>query len=313
MAKITRSAESRRSVLELLHGGKTIPESLLRKHMDGVKRRLEAQFKEKTAFERRAARYWDEIKKQKPSARIAAQGANATRAAADLRGIMDPMAKRKLTVPPVAGEVGGIIAGSYTIIATPPYDYETYSTHAGFGSPALSAGADLNSGELRCYVVTDANAPSGGTASVALGVTFVPRFSPAILQVSASPSFAYFWWSYAFPTPMCHFALTMASSSLGIMGFRGDSVVNANPDEFPMWGEPTQFCEQNNYDFGSIPSHPFSVQMEVDSGHYYVIFLMCFCEALADAWPGARAVASMTAALPSLTLNVQAIPVIIEA
>jgi hypothetical protein len=80
-----------------------------------------------------------------------------------------------------------------------------------------------------------------------------------------------------------------------------------------MWDEPTEFCEQNNFDFGSFPNRPFSTQMDVDSGHYYVVYLMCWTEALGDSWPGSRGVASLVATLPSLSLDVQAIPVVIEA
>lgn len=303
MPKHSKATESHRIALDLLHGGRKVPEGLLRRHMAGVTRRLEAGLMEKGALERQVAKYRSKL--HEPVATVAGRGSDAARAVAGLRPI-ERLAKHKLVTPVRPRDIGGILAGSYSVKVVPPYDFAFQDTSVGFGNPDVSATGDKNSGQMSCYIVSDTQAPSGATASSVLGVFFIPRFPLATLRVSVDPALAFFWWVNATPTPDCHFAWSRARLCVAIEGF----LDGQNNHDKTLWDDPVRFCGQNDFDFGSIPDEPLSTQLKVDSSHFYVVSLMCWCQVMGDVWPGSRGVASLAVTLPSFTLDVQAIPIL---
>ena len=306
MSKPTKEIEGRKNLLEALHGagGKAVPKHLFQQHLTALTRGLQSQLREKRALAKPAAQARSRTTRSMPgsaSPRVAG-------AADGFRGLSE-RAKRKLAVPVLPVQLGGILAGTYTLRVTPPYDLASTDTSIGFGSPALSATAGRNSGQMSCFVVSDVAAASGGTAMATLGVLFTPRFSPAILSASANPAISFFWWVNAQPTPQCHAADSRASVLFGIISVKGLSVDGESEQDLPLWDEPITFCEENNFDFGTRQSS-LSAQMDVDSSHSYIVFLTCFSSALADSWPGSRAVANLAVTLPSITLDVRAIPIL---
>lgn len=183
--------EASHIVRELLHGGKPVPQGLMRRHVADLKRKLETRFKEKSALQQEAQKYFAQL--QNSSSAPAPDSPEAKRALNGLLQITKRLASRKLARPLGVAQIGGILAGHYTLNVVPPYDYSDSWTSVGFGNPTLSASADKSSGEMTCSVASNYTAKSGGEAFSALGIYFHPAFQSGTLRASISPSFLFSW------------------------------------------------------------------------------------------------------------------------
>jgi hypothetical protein len=289
------------SVRELLHGGKPVPQGLMRQHVRDLKRKFETRFKEKSALQQQAQKYLAEA--QSSSGEPAPEGSEATKALNGLRLIAEQLAKRKLTILPHVNGAGGILSGHYSLNMVPPYDYSDFSANVDFGNPTVSASADESSGEMRSSVATDFKAKSGGDTFTALGIYFYPRFQNGTLRASVNPSFIFSWWANSLSSlPMVQVANTLAYGAFGITAYSGSTIVAQNAQDFSLWQE--FIARDLQFDFGS-KNESLAAQMNVDGEHSYVISLCCYSIAQAGGWPGSLAGATLNTSLPSITVDVE--------
>jgi hypothetical protein len=298
MRRKRRGTDRRGNALELLHGGETVPARLLRQRMVEIKQSLEAQFKEKGALQRDAAKYRSKLQ---PVPAFTGGDPQVARAVDGLRGISGRLARRKLIAPRVAREAPAILTGLLGVRVTPPYDYADAFDGIGFGSPELSALADKNSGQMSFTIVADDDAPSDGYAYAAMGIFLRPLFGPAILRAWANPAFAFSWWtnSISASAPAGSFAL----GGLQIIG-ETDSV----SQHLPLWH--VNESQELSFDFGSNPGYPLVVEMNVDVGQQYTLNVFCEGAVNASGWPGSLAGSNLSINVPSIVWELSLRPLV---
>ncbi len=305
MRKKSMGTGSRGAALEFLRGGKTVPEGLVRRRMADVKRRVKARFEEKNALQRQAAQYWSRI--QKPIG----EDAEAARAVDGLRGIDERLAKRKLIVPAAPREVAGILAGSYSVRVTPPYDYAFAGSSFVFppvGNPDSAASADKNSGQLSCSIATDHANPSYGSPYAEMGIYFHPLFGPAILRVWANPAFAFSWWANSISAASPAGSFGHGWLEIWILQAGGSGPLYWRFQDFASWDVYAK--QELEFDFGSNPGSAVFGQLQVDPSYVYGLSVSCECEATGSGWPGSLAGANLSITVPSITFEVDLMPVV---
>jgi hypothetical protein len=291
MRKKSRITDRPQNTLEFLRGGETVPSPLLRQRMADVRRSRQARFKEKGGIQREAAKYLSKIQPLPDFGRAP----QVARAVDGLLGISGRLASRKVVAPRVAPEAPGLLTGLLGGRTTPPYDYADSFDGIGLGNPELSVSADKNSGQMSFSLVSDHDAPSDGYAYADMGIFVRPLFGSAILRAWATPAFAFSWWtnSISQSTPAGSFAL----GGLEIIG-DADSVPVSAVQHLPLWD--VNESPGLSFDFGSNAGFALAVQMNVQAGQQYALYVYCEGAINASGWPGSLAGSNLVITLPSI-------------
>jgi hypothetical protein len=290
------------SILESSRRRKTVPEGLLRRRMAVVKRDLTARLQQESARERQAEKYWSQI--QKPG-RPVDDDPRVARSIDGLLAMHRTRAKRKLAAPRLPGGLGGILGGSFSAKVTPPYDYAYSVSFPRSGRPILTGSANRNTGQLSGSAVTD-QAACFGSVYNEMGIYLHPMFGPAILRLSASPAFSIEWWTnslYADST-----VLSFGEGRLGIYATQG--IIGPSRGAravFDSWDQ--EATQQILLDYGSNPHIPVSVELEVDPSFTCMLFIATVNRVSGVGWPGSLAGSMMSVTLPSLSFELELIPV----
>ncbi|HMH17467.1 MAG TPA: hypothetical protein VK572_04890 [Burkholderiales bacterium] len=302
MRNKSRRTDREGSTLEFLRGGKTVPEAFIRKRMAYVKRSLTARYEETNGIERQALKYFGQIQKPRP-----VKDPKAARAMEGLLGIHKKLAKRKLAAPKLAGEVGGILGGSFSVKVVPPFDYAYTIPFLTAGNPSLVGSANKNTGQMSGSAVSDFQNRSFGSMYTEMGIYVRPTFSPSMLRVSASPAFSIEWWTNSLYADSA--VRSFGSGLLGIYAQQGEIGPSRGAVSiFDSWDQ--QATQQIQFDFGSNPHIPVSTQLEVDPSFSCVVFVSTTTHVETVGWPGSLAGSMMSVTLPSITYELDLIPVL---
>ena len=309
-----RGTSSQNNALKSLAGGKAVAEDLARRHMADLLRGLQARFKEKSKLQREASKYLSKIRK--PMAK--ADSKEIGRAVDGQRAMAAKLAKRKLIVPRTSLEVGGVLAGSYSVRLAPPYDYA--STQPYTSNPEETASANRFAGQMGCSASTfEVEGSSFLGAQASIGSFFFPPFGPGILQARANPALTFSWLVENVQTDgFVGLPASLGLLSLGIIGYRGTQIGPSSSQLVSLWGEDIDLELGEfgvKFDFESIGNNPLATQLDVDTDHFYLVYVNCFCLAQANGWQATRtlASASLSVTLPSISLGLQLVPVLSEA
>ncbi len=313
MRKNKNNNAERSNALDLVHGGKSVPENLIRRYVDGTKRRVEELVKEKSRLYEEAAKYRSKLRK--PSARNDGKDPEAARAVERLRKFTARLQKRRVIAPTVAKLTPGIMAGAYSVRLTPPYDFANIFISAGSPTAAgNSAFAHRRAGEMGWSISAATKENQNPVAITEIGVFFIPMFGPAILRAGVNPADSFAWWINS----LGDVASTDAFMSCGITAFRKDGTqdfsVPSTGGSIPLWSE--RDGDVLKFDFGSNSDNPMSASMEVDTHHFYLVSVRCLGVAFARGWQGKFAsqsggIASIT--VPFIDLDLRLIPVVSQA
>lgn len=295
MRKRSNEGEVRAQVLELLQGGEPIPKNVGR---NMSKAHLDAWFQETSKLQQQAAKLRSKIEKSRAKA---AGGREAARAIDELRAITDKMAKRKPALPALPLQIPGIRWGSYSLLATPPYWRAQDVTGDVTGNPEISSSANAETGELSCRVVTDSKHPSGGEAGAYMSVYFRPLFGPANLRIHANMDIDFAWWVNSLGPA----AISRAQGLMRV--YVDDTFQVAARAAFLGW---SMYKEgELDFNFGSVPGPSWSLSLPVSRNHYYKLVFSLQCFASASGWPGSLAGTQVNMRIPSVTFDVEWIPV----
>jgi hypothetical protein len=193
-----------------------------------------------------------------------------------------------------------IFTGSIGATVTAPYDYPwTWSIAA--GSPDLFVSADKTTGRMSFNIWSNWDDESSGSAAVGLGIFFKPMTASGILRLSSNPSFNYTWGTWdtlASAHSDAFIGLYVGSYALG-GGFDGAPV----NQQIVLWSDDSWWSGAG-YHQGSNSAYPLFAQFNVDSSHWYALWVWCGGNAAAEGWgtfSGSGANSGLTVALRSIT------------
>jgi hypothetical protein len=208
--------------------------------------------------------------------------------------------KIKLYAPEVAAVAPRIFAGSIGITFAPPYNYPwTWTAFTGSASDH-SAAANRSTGAISFGLHTSNGGDAATSAGrAAVGSYFRPMTANGILRVSATPSFSYNWWT------SCAFASAHSDGFIGLYvgrytlagGFDGAPV----NQQISLWHDNSWWSGASGS--ASSSGYGLSAQFNVDSSHYYQIWVWCGGYVSASGWhtfSGSGAGAYMSARVPSI-------------
>jgi hypothetical protein len=298
MRKLTKGTAWPRNALELMRGGKSASDSLVRSRIAAVKRSLALRNREDQAIKKPAAQYWRQI--QKPTSPLP-NDPQTVKALDGLMGIHKKLAKKKLAAPKVPAELGGILPGHFGAKIAPPFDYAYTIPVTDSGNPALVGSANKATGQLSSSAVTDFAAPNRGYVYSEMGIYLHPMFGPATLRVSASPALSIEWWTNSLNAEST--VVSTGMSGLGIWAQQGlvGPVNSALATSLTDWDE--ECTGQILFDFGSNPHEPLSVELQVDPSFTCLLFFATQTLVQGVGWPGSLAGAVISVTLPSITFE----------
>lgn len=300
------------SALDLAHGGKAVPANSIRRYLAGTQDRVEGLIKEKSKLYQEAARYRRKLRR--PSA-AGGKDPEVARAVEGLRKFTNRLQKRKVIAPAVAKLAPGILAGSYAVRLTPPYDFANVFISAGAPKAAgNSAFARRHAGEMGWSISAATKENQNPVAITEIGAFFIPMFGPALLRASVNPAVSFAWWINS----LGFVAETHASMSFGITAFRKDGTedfgIPRTGGSIGLWSE--RDGDVLKFDFGSNSDNPMSASIEVDTNHFYLVSVRCLGVAFAKGWEGrfaSQAGGILSIAVPFIDLDLRLIPVVSQA
>jgi hypothetical protein len=296
MGKRQTKGESRAQALEVLQGGQPIPANIGRVL---AKPSPDTSFAQETALQLQGARVRRRLGKSSPKPREP----ETPRALRELRAITDGVARRKPALLPLALQPG-ISWGSYTVVATPPYYSAQDVIVSPTGDPDLSSSADAETGELRCRAVTNNDDASSGGADAYMAIYFRPLFGPARVRIHADMDIDFAWWVNSLGP-------AAISRAQGLMRVYVDNTFEvAARAAFLGWS----IYKENalDFNFGSYPAPSWSLSLEVSRKHYYLVVFSLSCFASGSGWPGSLAGSQVSMRIPSVTFDVEWIPVVAQ-
>ena len=291
---------SNSNALDFFRGGKAPPE-FVRQRMAAAERELAAQDQNRRV-PRQVEKFFRQI--QKPN-RPKVGDPKVIQATGGLLDIYKKLGRQRIIAPGVLAESGGILQGRFEVKLTPPFDYAFAIKHTFDGGPTVSSSANKN-GQLDARSVTEFEKRSFASAYAECGVFFHPFFGPAKLRVSANPSYTRQWWTNSLSA--ADLVKSFGSIVVGMFGQQGRTgPTKGNVGIGDLWDE--QSSEQVRFDLGSSPSIAPVAELEVDPSFAFSVFVAIQVSALGTGWPGSLAGAIIAAVVPSITIELDLIPV----
>ena len=296
---------------QFFRGGKGMPEDLVRRCLRDLQEKRKARSNERSAIALQAAKHLGEIQK---SARSAAGDPRTANARSGPLAIHKKLAKHKLAPPNPAPGPGGIVAGTFSVTTTPPFDfpemYSGYDTTPGTFKPIQTGSANISTGQITASSVTASDPGfSEGDMYTAVGVYFHPM-AAGTLTVYANPIYSYEWWTETFiPYPIVQSSLNGSLNIQGVHLFTGGSTAGTSAAKaFIAFNEeqtgPLMFQDAFNQQTS------VSVSVPVDQTQVYLIFVSAYTSVYGFGALGSIAGAMLSVTVPSITYEFQLQPVI---
>jgi hypothetical protein len=255
--------------LESLYGGRIAPAEVVLEGMRPLEQALNAEFHEQQDRTLQVqGRLANELRSE-PSGTVDAQRLPETIRLA--RDRYSSIQDRELPSPVWAPETQRIFTGSIGATVVPPYDYQwTWSaTTAGATIQALSA--DSSKGAVLFTKASFDADPASVSARGAVGIFFRPVVTNGILRISSNPSFSYMWDTF------CWHSSTHSDGFVGLYvgsytlagGFDGARI----DQKSYLWSDDSWWYGTSGQ--GTNSGFPVSAQLNVDSNHYYAIWVWC--------------------------------------
>lgn len=297
MAKKSKKRMEKEFPLECLSGGDSPPDAVVRRGMADLEKELTTQFREQRAVDVEIAKYMKGL--QAPLIKTLGQD---DRVAAGVRGLKEidaRLGKQRLTLARAVKEKQRIFVGSVGATVSPPYNYE-WTWNATSGSPSLSVSANRATGQMSFSIWNNGNDASG-SARAALGIYFRPMVENGILRLSSSPAFNYRWHT------ICAFASAHSDGFIGLYvgrynlsgGFDGAPVNQI----ISLWNDDSWWSGAGS-NTGSNSGFPLFAQFNVDSSHWYALWVWCGGRASGAGWgvfSGSGAASNLNVTVPSMT------------
>jgi hypothetical protein len=291
-------AKANRITLESVFGGKLPAARAVAAGMADLERDLDREFKERQAERERRESLLEPL--HMPILEQLNDNQGVAAAVRQLKADDARRTKVKVDAPAVDKIEPRIFSGSIGFTYAPPYNYPwTWTAFSGSASDH-SATANQNTGSMGFGLHTSNGGDSATSAGrAALGSYFRPITANGILRISATPSFAYNWWT------ACAFASAHSDGFIGLYvgrytlsgGFDGAPVNQTNY----LWRDDSWWSGASGT--ASSSGHGLFAQINVDSSHYYLIWVWCGGYVSASGWhtfSGSAAGAFMSVRVPSV-------------
>jgi hypothetical protein len=285
--------------LEVLRGGKTIPEAFLRQRREAAKQQLAASFPRPRPIDRQAARYFKDLQ-LKPDYKD-------PKKAAALKGLLDlhqQRMKQKLHAPKVARGVSAILPGGFGATVAPPFDYAYTESFVTQDAPQLTGAANKGTGQMSASAFTGTDGLSIGTMYTEMGIYLHPAFGPANLIVSATPSFSFDEATNSL-TPDAA-VRSFGSIAVSIYAQTGE-LGPINATDSLVFEFDQQAAGQLQFDFGSNTNVRRTAQMVVDPSFQCALFVSIVAHVEGIGWPGSVASSHIVVSVPSISFELQPI------
>ena len=291
-------AKTNRVTIEDVLGGKIPSARAATAGMADLERELDQTFKRLRAEREEQDRLLKDL-----HAPVLDQLDGNQRVAAAVRALKAADARRtkaKVDAPAVDKIQSSIFSGSIGFTYAPPYNYPwTWTAFSGNAS-AHNATANVSAGTMGFGLHTS-NGGDSATSSgrAALGSYFRPITANGILRISATPSFAYNWWT------ACAFASAHSDGFIGL--YVGRYTLSGGFDGAPvnqtiyLWRDDSWWSGASGS--ASNSGYGLSAQINVDSSHYYLIWVWCGGYVSAAGWgtfSGSGAGSYMNVRVPSV-------------
>jgi len=280
-----------------LFGNQIVPEKIVLAGMKDLENELDQSFKRDQQNRELAARQTKILQRSLLSA-IGGDAGN-TEVMKQLKELSSKRGKMKPKPAEMARDEQRIFTGSIGATQVPPFDYK-WTWHASTGTvDTLNKAANVNgnmSFDIQVY-----SAEGTCSARTAVGIFFRPMTKKGILKIWANPAINYQW------SDLCNWDSAHSDGFLGLYVGRYDlsgGFVSAPVNQkISLWDDSSWWYGQ--YDMGSNSGFPLFSQLNVDSNHWYALWVWCggHIEAagLEGAVFGSNAGATLSVAVPSIT------------
>jgi hypothetical protein len=285
------------NAFEFLRRGEKVPKAFLERRIAAVERQWTERASETEGINKKYATYWSQIQR----ATKAGKDPRDTLAIEGLLEIHKQLAKRKIAAPTPRIELGGIITARFGAVVTTPFDYAFKMFKTTVGSPAMSGSADRAAAQVGGSVVTDSAGRSAGYVYSEMGIYFRPKFGPAILRCSASPSCSYQWWTNSIQGSGVR---SYGDGSFGIYDGTNPGSTVWQYTRFNTWF--SDHADELHFDvaFDRIVPISFQTQLHVSPFSEYSVFVATENSAFDQhGWPGSLAGSELSVMVPSITLE----------
>jgi hypothetical protein len=287
--------------LEFLYGQEAPPEDEVLRGMQNLEEEEKGRFDRQRRNEREKGDH--EKKVRRPLLDVVGKDNQAKEGVQRLQEMDANAGQQRREVeaeaPEVPMEVQRIFTGSIGATVGLPYNYG-WTWNATSGNPALSVSANKTTGKMGFGIWNNSNDASG-TARAGLGIFFRPMTANGILRLSANPAYTYSWWTY------CAFASAHSDAYIGLYvgrytlsgGFDGAPV----SQQLVLWSDDSWWSGAGSHT-GSSAGHPLFAQFNVDSSHYYALWVWCGGRATGAGWgtfSGSGAASNLSITVPSIT------------
>jgi hypothetical protein len=284
--------------VESLFGNQIAPEKIVLTGMRDLERELNKVFKAEQET-RTQFNMNNRVLQESFLSSLSKDDKNATAIKA-LKEMDTRQSRIKLQEPKLIKEKQRIFTGSISATVVPPFNYQ-WTWNAGSGGPDhLDVAANRNTGRMNFFAHTNPDHSSSGSVRTALGIFFRPATSNGILRLSANPAINYDWWD------ICAFASAHTDGFIGL--YVGRYNLSGGFDAAPvsqqrsLWNDSSWWSGGSGS--GSNSGYPLSAQFNVDSSHWYALWIWCGGNVSADGWhtfSGSGAGARLAVAIPSIT------------
>ena len=291
--------QHRAAMVNGILGCKAVPTKVVLQGMADLEKALERQLREAHAQRAEFSRANAAVRDQRlgPLARDRKTWAES---AHRLRALEKTLRSKPVTAPPVAKKKERVFLGSIGATRVVPFDYP-WTWKASVGGPTVFTSADVTAGTMRIHDKPNVNNPSSDGARAALGIFFSsPLECPAPFWFWANPAFSFFWWD------TCQFAAGHSDGFIGLYAAAyhwSGAFAGVMVDQMiPLWSDSSWWWGASGS--GSSRGYPLSGQFEVDSDHFYALWVWCGINDSSEGWgdiSGSSAGANMAVNLPSIS------------
>jgi len=310
----TRKRPSKNSAsLSLLNSIKPLPKDVLRTGFAELRDQKNDQLARKNSMLQKMAKSLGRA--QGLSKPDLANPATA-RAVDDLLALHQKLASKKLQIPAVPGGLGGVLAGSISARATPPYDFDvSLDTILGeAGQPTLSSSVNKDTGQMSVSAISSTDRGfNGGSKYTTVGIYFHPT-GPGTLTVTAMPVYSYQWWTNSLhpyssvrsygEVGLSIYGVDVANQTTGAL----NTIITVAGKVAFQWDQ--QQAGQVSFDFGSDLQTSVSASAYVNHTLIYLLFIEAEAHVEGVGWPGSLAGSKLSVAVPSISYEFIAQPLL---
>lgn len=298
--------EQESNALRIFRGAKGVPESAVRQYMTDLQKKRKTQIEKTNAIKQQMSKYINEIRKAgNGEANIA-----KTKALDGLLSMHKKLASQKIAAPVVAGELGGILGGSISVKAVPPFDYDVIIPEQLAGNEVTTTvSASRLTGQMSMSALSSSEPGfNGGGMYATVGVYFHPM-TAGILSVSVKPTYSFQWWTNSLQSfdivqaygqgALTVYGVDVASQTTGATG----TIETVAGQNFVMWNQEN--TGEIQFDAGFDLQTPASVSVSVDPTQVYLLFVDANVDVQGVGWPGSLAGAVLSVTVPYIAYEFQ--------